>query len=264
MVTESIRVSRVFPLSPQRLYEAWLDSGEHARFTGGEASIEANVGGAHSAWDGYIWGRIIELEPGRRIVQTWRTSEFPEGSEDSQLEILFEPEEGGTRLTLIHTEIPEGQSARYESSWEDFYFEPMAKYFGSVLAAAAVAAKAVGDGARARVAKAGAKVKVGVAKATAKVKVKVAKARAKVKVARAKAKLKVRVGRAKAASKRAVRRTGRQVSRAVRRTARTTARKVRAAGRKLGGPAKKAGRQAARSDASSRTQGRARGARATR
>ena len=29
MVTESIRVSRLFPVAPQRLYQAWLDSGEH-------------------------------------------------------------------------------------------------------------------------------------------------------------------------------------------------------------------------------------------
>ena len=99
MVTESIpRLTRLSPLAPAAL-RGLAHSGEHARFTGGEASIEANVGGAHSAWDGYIWGRIIELEPGRRIVQTWRTSEFPEGSEDSQLEILFEPEEGEERAS---------------------------------------------------------------------------------------------------------------------------------------------------------------------
>ena len=139
MVTESIRVFRVFPVPPERLYQAWLDSAEHARFTGGDAAIEPTVGGAHSSWDGYIWGRILELEPGRRILQTWRTSEFPDAAEDSRLEILFEPEGRGTRLTLIHSEIPEGQRGRYESGWEDFYFEPMAKYFGAALAAASAA-----------------------------------------------------------------------------------------------------------------------------
>ena len=221
MVTESIRVSRVFPVSPQRLYQAWLDSGEHARFTGGEAAIEANVGGAHSSWDGYIWGRILELDAGRRIVQTWRTSEFPEGSEDSRLEILFEPEGAGTRLTLLHTDIPEGQRARYESAWEDFYFEPMTKYFGAAKQALG------GNGAR----------KARVAKAAVKVKVKVAKAKVKARVAKVKVKAKARAGartvrRAKTVAKRTAKRTSRSVARGVRRTTRKVARAVRSAVRK--------------------------------
>jgi uncharacterized protein YndB with AHSA1/START domain len=129
MPTESLRLAATFPVPPERLYQAWLDSREHAAFTGGAAAIEPTVGGAHSSWDGYIWGRFLELDPGRRILATWRTSEFPPGADDSRLEITFEPSGGGTRVTIVHTEIPEGHAARYEVSWEDFYFDPMRKYF---------------------------------------------------------------------------------------------------------------------------------------
>jgi hypothetical protein len=37
--------------------------------------------------------------------------------------------EGGTRITFRHTDIPEGQSARYEQGWIDHYFRPMKEYF---------------------------------------------------------------------------------------------------------------------------------------
>lgn len=127
---ESIEVAAEFKVSPKRLYDAWLDGKQHSAFTGGaEASVEAHVGGEHTAWDGYIWGKVVTLEPHRRIVQTWRTSEFPEDSEDSQLEILLEPTPGGTRLRLVHTRIPDGQGDMYRDGWDESYFRPMRTYF---------------------------------------------------------------------------------------------------------------------------------------
>ncbi len=128
-MAESIRVETVLPAPAQRIYEAWLDAEEHGEFTGGEAEIDPTVGGRHSAWDGYIQGVTLELEPYSRIVQSWRTTEFPEGSPDSRLEVVLEESGGSTRVTLIHTEIPDGQGAGYETGWRDFYFKPMAEYF---------------------------------------------------------------------------------------------------------------------------------------
>ena len=127
---EAIEVSAEFNVSPKRLYEAWLDGKQHTALTGGaEASVEAWVGGEHTAWDGYIWGKIVVLEPNRRIVQTWRTSEFPEDSEDSQLEVFLEPTASGTRLRLVHTRIPDGQGDMYRGGWDESYFRPMRSYF---------------------------------------------------------------------------------------------------------------------------------------
>lgn len=126
---DSIKVSTVLPASARRIYEAWLNSEEHSAFTGGEATIESRLGGKHTAWDGYIEGKIVELEPYRRIVQTWRSTEFPPGSPDSRLEVLLEEIEGGARLTLLHTNIPDGQGKKYEEGWQESYFEPMKEYF---------------------------------------------------------------------------------------------------------------------------------------
>ena len=74
-------------------------------------------------------GRTKVLTPSKRIRQTWRTTEFPDDSPDSILEVLFEPDSDGTRLTLIHTAIPENQANMYKKGLEDFYFTPMKKYY---------------------------------------------------------------------------------------------------------------------------------------
>lgn len=126
---ESLKLTAEFPVSTQRLYNAWLDSKEHAAFTNSPAQIDPTLGGAFTAWDGYIFGKNLELEPGKRILQSWRTPEFPEESPDSLLEVILEPIEGGTRLTLLHTLIPQDQSEEYEQGWEEYYFKPMQEYF---------------------------------------------------------------------------------------------------------------------------------------
>jgi activator of HSP90 ATPase len=125
----SLYMTTFFPVSPQRVYSAWLDSSEHQGFTGSPAKIDPTVGGAFTAWDGYIWGKSVELDPGEKIVQTWRTDDFPKNSPDSILEISLAEKDGGTQLTLIHTQIPEGQADQYEEGWIDYYFTPMKEYF---------------------------------------------------------------------------------------------------------------------------------------
>jgi len=98
--------------------------------TGSAAKVTGKVGGKFTAWDGYIFGRTLELEPDRRIVQAWRTSEFPDNAPNSRLEVLLVETKTGTRVTLIHTEIPKGQADSYKQGWEDFYFKQMKEYFG--------------------------------------------------------------------------------------------------------------------------------------
>jgi activator of HSP90 ATPase len=90
--------------------------------------VDGRANGGFTAWEGYIRGTFRELTPNKRILQVWRTGEFPEDAEDSLVEILFEETDGKTKLTLIHTNIPAGQSENYQQGWEDFYFKPMQEY----------------------------------------------------------------------------------------------------------------------------------------
>jgi activator of HSP90 ATPase len=122
-------LTEVLPASPDEIYRAWLSSEEHGAMTGGSATIDPRLGGEYEAWDGYITGRTIALEPGRRIVQTWRTSEFADPDPDSEIEVLLEPVEGGTKLTLHHRNVPPNQPDYENEGWRENYFEPMKVYF---------------------------------------------------------------------------------------------------------------------------------------
>lgn len=97
---------------------------------GGAATASTELGGAFDAWDGYIHGSNLALDPGKRIVQSWRTTQFEASEEDSQIEVVLEEVDGGTKLTLRHTNLPP-HGTRYEQGWKDHYFNPMKEYFSS-------------------------------------------------------------------------------------------------------------------------------------
>jgi len=126
----SLTLKQQFPVSASTLYNAWLDSFEHAQMTGGEAECSDVVGGLFSVWDGYITGKNLSLIVDSEIVQSWRSTEFKDSAANSKLVVTFKDNQEGCELTLIHTKIPDGQPD-YEQGWEDHYFVPMREYFGN-------------------------------------------------------------------------------------------------------------------------------------
>jgi len=119
----------IFDAAPMDVYEAIVDPARHAEFTGSTATGEPVEGGAFTAWDGYIAGRHERLVPGARIVQLWRTTEFPSAHPDSRLELELRPEaEGKTRLRMTHSGVPRTQAKNYEKGWIDHYWQPLREY----------------------------------------------------------------------------------------------------------------------------------------
>ncbi|HET7404480.1 MAG TPA: SRPBCC domain-containing protein, partial [Candidatus Bathyarchaeia archaeon] len=127
---KTIRQRVVFPdVSPETVYRAILSSREHTVFTGSPAKCSARVGARFTAWGDYISGKNIELERGRKIVQEWKTSEWPEGYGPSILSISLEKIGTGTQLTMVQEKVPASQYDEYNKGWFESYWEPMKKYF---------------------------------------------------------------------------------------------------------------------------------------
>jgi activator of HSP90 ATPase len=129
---KTIIVSSTFNIGADFLYRFFLDGGLHAEVTMSEAAIDGRIGGEFTAWDGYISGKIIALEPHKKIVQTWRTNEFKEDDRDSILEIsIVELNKMKSRLILTHRDLPKGSEAQYKRGWKDFYINPLKEYINS-------------------------------------------------------------------------------------------------------------------------------------
>jgi activator of HSP90 ATPase len=124
MKTKTIRQSVTFKNSPHAVYEILMDSRKHARFTGEKASISRKTGGKFTAYAGYINGVNLDLVPDKKIVQSWRGSDWPEGHY-SKVTYSLKKVKSGTRLTFRQSGVPEKHYKDIHQGWRDYYWGPM-------------------------------------------------------------------------------------------------------------------------------------------
>jgi activator of HSP90 ATPase len=127
--TTTIKQKIIIPASPKQVYEAYTDPKKHAAFTGSKATGKPVMGGKYTAWDGYIFGKFLELEADKRVVQEWTTTDWAEGYPASKLELIFKAVPEGTELTMIHSNIPKEQVDEFAEGWTEWYWNPLKEYF---------------------------------------------------------------------------------------------------------------------------------------
>ncbi len=127
--TKTIKQKILIPARPVEIYDAFLDEHKHSTFTGAKATCDRRVGGKFTAWDGYILGKNVKLENGRKIIQEWKTTEWPRGYKASILEFTFTPKKRGTEISLKQVNVPAIQAENYKRGWVDYYWTPLKKYF---------------------------------------------------------------------------------------------------------------------------------------
>jgi activator of HSP90 ATPase len=126
MKTKTIRQRIAFKASPHDVYEMLMNATQHSHFTGASARISRKVGGAFSVYDGYATGKNLTLIKDKKIVQTWRTTEWEEGHY-STVEFLLSPSRRGCILTFTQKDVPLDQYAALQQGWKDYYWTPMKK-----------------------------------------------------------------------------------------------------------------------------------------
>jgi activator of HSP90 ATPase len=116
-----------FTASPQRVYAALVSTKEFTAFSGMPASVTNAVGGAITLFEGHITGRNVELLPGKRVVQAWRTVDWPAGVYSiARFELTAKGT--GTHLVFDQTGFPEAERASLAAGWESHYWAPLRKY----------------------------------------------------------------------------------------------------------------------------------------
>lgn len=115
--------------SPKQVYDAYVDPKKQSEFTDSKATGKPVAGGKYSSWDGYIFGKYLVLEDGKRVVQDWTTTDWEEGYPASKLELAFRAIEGGTEIVMVHSGVPKAQALEIEQGWTDYYWNPLKEFF---------------------------------------------------------------------------------------------------------------------------------------
>ncbi len=110
---------------PSAVYRALVDAVQIGEWSGSPAIMDDRIGTAFSLWDGSIFGTNLEVEPGVRLVQRWRASDW---AADSTVTITLAAQPGGTLVELVHEDVPDDQADDYEAGWDGSYFGLIKEY----------------------------------------------------------------------------------------------------------------------------------------
>ncbi len=124
----TIQQAAVFPASPDRLFDMYVDPAAHAAFTGSPVTISSKAGAEFKAFDGMISGAILQIVPKRLIVQSWRASHWKASDIDSTLILTFWPARRGARIELVHVNVADHDFADVSEGWQIYYWAPWEEY----------------------------------------------------------------------------------------------------------------------------------------
>lgn len=127
------KVERSIPAPPDEVYDAWLD----AKVPGNPWNI-ADRFLLDPKVDGFFYwtmkgtahyGRFTAVERPERIQHTW-VSPNTLGLE-SNVTVTFEKQDDGTRMTLVHADLPDDDKGRsHEKGW-NYFLGMFQEQFGS-------------------------------------------------------------------------------------------------------------------------------------
>jgi uncharacterized protein YndB with AHSA1/START domain len=124
----TLRVTRRFDASPERVFDAWLDPDTAGKWlfsttTGRMVRVEvdARVGGKFAFVDRRDGediehvGEYLEIDRPRRLVFTFAVPKF--SSQNTRVSIDIRPLGTGCELTLTHEGVPPDYASRTEEGW---------------------------------------------------------------------------------------------------------------------------------------------------
>lgn len=129
MTTASIKQTVHFELSPNKLYQLFLDKKAISTITQSDSTMNSKPSGEFDVFDGYCNGTNLELVEGERIMQEWHFSE--DGWPEDHYSICtfdFEKEGTGTKLTFTQMGVPEQRVDAIGKGWKKHYWDPMKEF----------------------------------------------------------------------------------------------------------------------------------------
>eukprot|EP00871_Galdieria_phlegrea_P001915 jgi/Galph1/2724/GphlegSOOS_G1423.1 len=121
----------VFRASPKDLFDCFVIAAKIQAYTRQSAQITPRVNEPFSLLNGQISGKILEIQPEKRLVQEWRMKDWPV-NHYSRVTLIFEAKEseGLTNLHLIQESVPEEFAEQTEQGWKQHIFLPIKVIFG--------------------------------------------------------------------------------------------------------------------------------------
>ena len=107
-MAQTLKFKRTVNAPPAEVYRAFTHATALRDWLCNAAQTEVRPGGRFYVWMNsgfYATGEFVKLEPGKRLVFTWYGKDEPA---PTRVQVLLQPKEGGTSITLKHEQIGSG------------------------------------------------------------------------------------------------------------------------------------------------------------
>lgn len=133
--TITVTVERVLAATPEQAFDAWLDPTVPGTpwNMADKLILDAREDGLFF-WQVHgtpHYGRFTEVARGRQLRHTWMSPNT--GGLESLVSVSFQPAAAGTRMTLVHSGLPDSEGGRSHDKGWNFFLDG----FGERLARAA-------------------------------------------------------------------------------------------------------------------------------
>ena len=113
---EYVVVAADFPdFTPNTLFRCWTEADLITRWWPQEASFDARPGGSYRlSWpkmEWHLYGTYTIFDPGKELAFTWQWEHEPDVA-PPEVQLQFEPVDGGTQLTVTHGPHPDSEEGR--------------------------------------------------------------------------------------------------------------------------------------------------------
>ncbi|OLN85099.1 hypothetical protein CCHL11_06260 [Colletotrichum chlorophyti] len=131
--TVTLNDTAEFRTTAEEAYQTFVDPGRIAAFTRAPPKVfeGAKKGGKFQLFDGNVTGEYLELDAPKKIVQSWRLKQWPEGH-FSKLSIEFDQNDVD-HVTLMRVNwdgVPVGEEDATRRNWQEYYVNSIKRTFG--------------------------------------------------------------------------------------------------------------------------------------
>lgn len=116
---------------PETVFGFFTEPDKLTRWLCDEATVDPRPGGInHQTHPGdednpagpyYMRGEFVEVSPPMRVVFTWgfENPEVAVPPGESTVEVTFTPDGDGTRVRLVHRDLPQAERAPHDAGWSE-------------------------------------------------------------------------------------------------------------------------------------------------
>lgn len=130
--TATIEQTQFFPAKRSKVYDQIVQPTRYIEYERPRRKGKPFVGAECTALGGCISVKHVALARPRGFVVEWRTDDWPEGYPPSRIELQFAAKDGGTEVTMVHSQLPAPEADAYRQGWVDFCWEPLRDYFDEI------------------------------------------------------------------------------------------------------------------------------------